>query len=95
MLDSGAKLWAYPDDWYIWIKPQHIRAAIDLASSATRTINLELQPTKIQIWTASCTSSIHPAFLDKVEPTLKFLGASLRIAGNCDGSPVEWVGGLV
>ena len=58
--DSGAKLWAYLDDWYICIKPQHIPAAIDLASSATRTIHLELQPTKIQIWTASCTSPPPP-----------------------------------
>ena len=38
-LDVGAKLWAYLDDWYIWIKPQHITAAIEL-STATRTINL-------------------------------------------------------
>ena len=55
-LDSGA----YLDDWCIWIKPQYIAAAIDLAANATRTINIELQPTKIQIWTASCTSPIPP-----------------------------------
>ena len=24
MRASGAKLWAFLDDWYIWIKPQHI-----------------------------------------------------------------------
>ena len=41
-LDDGAKLWAYLDDWYIWIKPQHITEAIVLISTATRTINLEL-----------------------------------------------------
>ena len=63
-LDSGAKLWAYLDDWYIWIKPQHIPKAISLISGATRTINLELQPSKIQIWTASCTSPIPTAYLD-------------------------------
>ena len=27
MFDSGAKLWTYLDDWYIWIKPQYIQAA--------------------------------------------------------------------
>ena len=70
-LDIGAKLWAYLDDWYIWIKPQHIPAAIDLASNATRSINLELQPTKIQIWTTSCTNSIPPSFLEKAKSTLK------------------------
>ena len=88
-LDSGAKLWAYLDDWCIWIKPQHISAAVDLASSATRTINLELQPTKIQIWTASCTSPIPRAFLDKAKSTLKCLGAHMRIAGDSEGCPIE------
>ena len=89
-LDNGARLlWAYLDDWYIWIKPQHIPAAIDLASSATRTINLELQPTKIRTWTASCTSHIQPDYLDKAKSTLKCLGSHLRIAGDSDGSPVE------
>ena len=48
-LDNEAKLWAYLDDWYIWIKPQHITEAVELISTATRTINLELQPTKMQI----------------------------------------------
>ena len=43
-LDDGAKLWAYLDDWYIWIKPQHITEAIGLISTAKRTINLKLQP---------------------------------------------------
>ena len=88
-LNSGAKQWAYLDDWYIWIKPQHIPAVIDLASSATRSINLELQTTKIQIWTASSTNPIPPAFLVKAKPTLKCLGAHLRIAGDREGSPVE------
>ena len=36
-LDSGAKLWAYLDDLYIWIR-------LHLALGATRTINVELQP---------------------------------------------------
>ena len=88
-LDDGAKLWAYLDDWYIWIKPQHITEAIGLISTATRTINLELQPTKIQIWTASCNSPIPPAFQDKAKSTLKCLGAHLRIAGDSTGIPVE------
>ena len=26
VVDSGAKLWAFLDDWYIWTKPQHIPA---------------------------------------------------------------------
>ena len=88
-LDDGAKLCAYLDDWYIWIKPQHITEAIELISTATRTINLELQPTKIQIWTATCNSPIPPAFQDKAKSTLECQGAHLRIAGDSEGSPVE------
>ena len=88
-LDSGTRLWAYLDDWYIWINPQCIPARIDLAS-ATRTINLELQPSQIQIWTASCTGPIPSAYQDKAKSTLKcLLGAHLRIAGDSEGCPVE------
>ena len=76
------------DDWYIWIKPQHIPAAIEPVANATLTINLELQPTMIQIWTASCNSPIPPAILDKAKPTLKCLGFHIRIAGDSEGSPV-------
>ena len=78
-------MWAYLDDSFIWIKPQYIPAAIELVATATLTINLELQPSKIQIWTASCTSPIPPAYLDKA----KCLGAHLRIAGDSEGCPVE------
>ena len=81
-------MWTYLDDWYIWINPQCIPARIDLAS-ATRTINLELQPSKIQIWTASCTGPIPSAYQDKAKSTLKCLGAHLRIAGDSEGCPVE------
>ena len=88
-LDSGAKLWSPLDDLYIWIKPEHIPAAIELISNATRTIKLELQPTKLQFSTASCTSPISPSFLDKDKPTLKCLDAYLRVAGDSEGSPVE------
>ena len=89
-LDGGAKLWAYLDDWYIWINPRHIPAAVELISNATRPINLELQPSKIQIWTASCQDPIPMALQDTAKPTLmKCLGAHLRIAGDSEGSPVE------
>ena len=81
-------MWAYLDDLYVWIKPRHIPAAVEPISNSTRTINLELQPTKIQIWTASCNSPIPPAFQDKAKPTLKCLNAHLRIAGDSEGRPV-------
>ena len=67
-LDRGAKLWAYLDDLYIWTKTH-------LALGATRTINVELQPSKMQIWTASYTSPVPPAFLSKAKRTLKCFGS--------------------
>ena len=77
------------DDWYIWIKPQCIPAAIELVATATLTINLELKPSEIQIWAASCTGPIPSAYQDKAKSTLKCLGAHLRIAGDSEGCPVE------
>ena len=35
-LDDGAKLFAYLDDWYLWIKPQCLTDALVLISAATR-----------------------------------------------------------
>ena len=46
-----------------------------LASGATRTINVELQPSKMQIWTGSYTSPVPPAFLSKAKRTLKCFGS--------------------
>ena len=57
------------------MKPQPIHSR--RISDATRAINLELQPTKIP-----------PAFQDKAQPTLKCLGAHLRIAGDSGSSLV-------
>ena len=42
--DSGAKLFAHLDDWYVWIKPQYLRQTFALMAAATRSVNLELQP---------------------------------------------------
>ena len=86
-LDSGAKLWAYLDDMYIWIKPH-------LALGATRTINVELQPSKMQVWTASCASPVPPTFVNRAKTTLKCLRVRSHIAGGSDGSPggARWTG---
>ena len=46
--DTSAKLFAYLDDWYIWIKPQYLLQALGLITAATRSVNLELKPFKIQ-----------------------------------------------
>ena len=87
-LDDGAKLWACLDEWYVWIKPRHIPAAVELIANATRTINLELQPTKIQIWTASCNSPIPPAFQDRAKPTPDWTSSGPKIGPPCG----PWLG---
>ena len=40
--DTGAKLFAYLDDWYVWIKLQHLLQTFALITAATRSVNLEL-----------------------------------------------------
>ena len=36
LLDDGAKLFACPDDWYLWIKPQYLADTFVLISSPSR-----------------------------------------------------------
>ena len=81
--DSGAKLFAYLDDWYLWIKPQYL-----LLTAATRSVNLALQSTKTQVWKGSCQDPVPPEFQDKVTLTLSCLGGHLQIHGDTEPSPV-------
>ena len=75
--DTGAKLFAYLDDWYLLIKPQYLLQTFALIKAATRSVNLELQPSKVQIWRASCQDPIPAELQDKVRLTLSCLeGAS-------------------
>ena len=64
LLDDGAKRFANLDDWYLWIKPQFLNDALVLIAAGTRSVNLELQPSKIQVWRASCTDPVPLAFLN-------------------------------
>ena len=68
--DSGAKLFAYLDDWYLWIKPQCLLQTIAVITAATRAVNLAPQSTKTQVWQGSCQDPIPPEFQDKVTLTL-------------------------
>ena len=70
--DSGAKLFAYLDDWYLWIKPQFLLQ----------------KSTKTQVWKGSCQDPIPPEFQDKVTLTLSCLGGHLQIHGDTEPSPV-------
>ena len=39
--DTGAKLFVYLDDWYLWIRPQCLLPRFALITAATRSVNLE------------------------------------------------------
>ena len=86
--DSGAKLFAYLDDWHLWIKPQYLLQTIAVITAATRSVNLALQSTKTQVWKGSCQDPIPPEFQDKVTLTISCLGGHLQIHGDIEPSPV-------
>ena len=86
--DSGAKLFAYLDDWYLWIKPQYLLQTIPDITAATRSVNLALQSTKTQVWKGSCQDPIPPEFQDKVTLTLSCLGGHPQIHGDTEPSPI-------
>ena len=85
--DTGAKLFACLDDWYLWIKPQCLLQTIAVITTATRSVNLALQSTKTQVWKGSCQDPIPPEFQDKVTRTLSCLGGHLQIHGDTEPSP--------
>ena len=72
----------------MWIKPQCLPQTCALITAATRLVNLELQPSKIQIWKASCQDPILPELQDKVRLSLSCLGGHLQIHGDIEPSPV-------
>ena len=88
LYDSGAQLFAYLDDWYLWIKPHCLLQTIAVITAATSSVNLALQSTKTQIWKGSCQEPIPLEFQDKVTLTLSCLGGHLQIHGDTEPSPV-------
>ena len=86
--DPGAKLFAYLDDWYLWIKPQYLLQTVAIITVATRSVNLDLQSTKTQVWKGSCQDPSPPEFQDKVTLTLSCLGGHLQSHGDIEPSPV-------
>ena len=88
LYDPGAQLFAYLDDWYLWIKPQCLLQTIAVITADTRSVSLALQTTKTQIWKGSCQDPIPPEFQDKVTLTLSCLGGHLQIHGDTEPNPV-------
>ena len=73
---------------YVWIKPQYLLQTFALMAPATRSVNLELQPSKIQVWRASCQDTIPPELQDKVKLTLSCLGGHVQIHGDVEPGPI-------
>ena len=88
LYDPGAQLFAYLDDWYLWIKPHCLLQTIAVITAAIISVNLALQTTKTQIWKGSCQDPIPLEFQDKVTLTLGCLGGHLQIHGDTEPSPV-------
>ena len=86
--DSGVEIFAYLDDWCLWIKPQCLLQTIAVITAATRSVNLAVESTKTQVWRASCQDPNPPEFQDKVTLTLSCLGGHLQIHGDIEPSPV-------
>ena len=70
------------------IKPQYLPQTFALMAVATRSVNVELQPSKIQVWRASCQDPISAELQDKVRLILSCLGRHLQIHGDIEPSPV-------
>ena len=85
--DAGAKLFAHLDDWNIWIHSTYCRH-FALMVAAARSVNLELQQSKSQVWRASCPDPIPPELRDKVKLALSCLGGHLQIQGDIEPSPI-------
>ena len=81
--DSIAKLFAYMDDWYLWIKPQCLLQTIAVITAATRSV--DHQDTGVE---RLLPDPIPPEFQDKVTLTLSCLGGHLQIHGDTEPSPV-------
>ena len=94
LYDPGAQLFAYLDDWYLWIKPHCLLQTIAVITAATRSVSHALQTTKTQIWRGSCQDPIPLEFQDKVTLTLSCLGGHLQIHGDTEPTLLFWVNRL-
>ena len=57
---------------------------------ATRSVNLELQPSKIQVWRGSCQDLIPAELQDKVRLTLSCLGGTSKFTATLNPAMSQW-----
>ena len=73
--DSGAKLFAYLDDWYLWIKPQCLLQTIAVITAATRLVNLALHFIKTQVWKRLLPGPHHLSSKTRLTPGTQCAGS--------------------
>ena len=89
LYDSGAQLFAYLDDWYLWIKPQCLPQTIAVITQPLPDQSVLLyNPPEHKSGKAPAKDPIPLEFQDKVTLTLSCLGGHLQILGDTEPSPV-------
>ena len=82
LYDSGAQLFAYLDDWYLWIKPHCLPQTTAVMTGQLPVQSILLySPQKHKSVKGSCQEPIPLEFQDKVTLTLSCLGGHLQIYG--------------
>ena len=102
--DSGAELFAFLDDWYLWIKPQCLLQTIALITAATRSVPVSPEFQDKVTLTLSCLGG-HLQIHGDTEPSAVVLGEKTtqrfqKIATtladlNADGLNVQTVNDLL
>ena len=72
----------------MWIKPQCLLPTFALITAATRSVNLELQPSKVQIWRRRARTPFLVSYKTKSDPHPAVRGGHLQIHGVIEPSPV-------
>ena len=75
--DSSVEFFAYLGR-LVRVDQQYLLQIFVLIAAATRTVNLELQPSKIQLWRAFCQDPIPPELQDKIKLTLSWTSSNPR-----------------
>lgn len=88
-LDPEAFMMTYLDDWYLWVLPEHIKAAASAIAHATGSIELQLQSGKTQIWVGNCNNTLDSDLQQFVTAMLSCLGGHLKIQGDQEDAAIE------
>lgn len=79
----------YLVDWYLWVLPEHIKAAVSAIEHATGSIVLQLQTSNTQIWVGNCNKTLDSDSQQFVTVRLSSLGGHLKIQGDQADATIE------